>query len=85
MFHGVDSKAAKKVLPMVLGLVGRRKLDMLNAAATVKDLRVPPGNRLEKLKGARAGWWSIRVNDQYRVVFKFDGGNASEVKIEDDH
>lgn len=70
---------------MVLGLVGRRKLGMLNAAATVKDLRVPPGNRLEKLKGARAGWWSIRVNDQYRVVFKFDGGNASEVKIEDDH
>lgn len=85
MFHGVDSKAAKKVLPMVLGVVGRRKLDMLSAAATVKDLRVPPGNRLEKLKGARAGWWSIRVNDQYRVVFKFDGGNASEVEIEDDH
>ena len=85
MFHGADSKAAEKVLPRALWAVGRRKLDMLNAAATAKDLTVPPGNRLEKLKGARAGWWSIRVNDQYRVVFKFDGGNASEVKIEDYH
>jgi proteic killer suppression protein len=85
VFSGVDSKAAGKVLPKALWPVGRRKLDMLNAAAVPADLMVPPGNRFEKLKGSLTGCFSIRVNDQYRVVFKFHGGEASEVRIEDYH
>ncbi len=58
---------------------------MINAAATMRDLRAPPGNRLETLKGERQGSWSIRVNDQYRITFQFKGSNAREVRCEDYH
>ena len=85
VFNGVDSKAAAKSLPRALWPVGRRKLDMVNAAAVAGDLVVPRGNRFEKLKGDRAGTFSIRINEQYRIVFEFDGGNAAAVKIEDYH
>jgi proteic killer suppression protein len=64
--------------------VARRKLDMLDAAARVEDLRVPPGNRLERLKGDRQGFWSIRVNDQWRICFRWEDG-AHEVEIVDYH
>jgi hypothetical protein len=57
--------------------------NMLNAAHDLLDLKVPPGNKLEKLRGALAGFWSIRVNDQFRVIFKFADGNASDVRIAD--
>lgn len=63
----------------------QRKLAMLNAAVTVDTLRVPPGNRLERLKGDRAGQWSIRVNDQWRVCFLWREGNAENVEIVDYH
>ena len=63
----------------------RRKLEYLNAAGTLGDLRVPPGNRLEALKGSRAGQHSIRVNDQFRVCFRWKGGDAYEVEITDYH
>lgn len=62
-----------------------RKLAMLNRAARVEDLRVPPGNRLEALRGDRAGAWSIRVNVQWRICFHFDDGNAYDVEIVDYH
>jgi toxin HigB-1 len=62
-----------------------RKLRMLDAATTPGDLRVPPGNRLEKLKGAREGQWSIRINDQWRICFRFDAGDAIDVEIVDYH
>ena len=62
-----------------------RKLAMLNRAATLDDLRVPPGNRLEKLSGDREGQYSIRINDQWRICFYFDAGNASDVEIVDYH
>ena len=58
---------------------------MIDKAETLDDLKVPPGNRLEALKGDRAGYYSIRINDQWRITFKFKNGNALEVKIEDYH
>lgn len=58
---------------------------MLEAAHEIKDLKSPPGNRLEALKGNMVGKYSIRVNDQYRVIFGFDGGNANEVIVTDYH
>jgi proteic killer suppression protein len=63
----------------------RMRLQRVDAAATVRDLRVPPSHRLEKLTGDRAGQWSIRINDQYRVCFEFRGGDAYEIEITDYH
>lgn len=65
--------------------VALRKLEQLDLAMRIEDLRVPPGNRLEALSGDRAGQWSIRVNEQWRVCFRFDGGNAFDVEIVDYH
>lgn len=62
-----------------------RKLAMLDAALRIEDLRAPPGNRLEALKGDRAGQWSIRVNDQWRICFRWRDGNASDVELTDYH
>lgn len=63
----------------------KRKLEALNAASRLEDLRVPPSNRLESLKGALQGFHSIRVNDQWRVIFKWRAGDAHEVRIVDYH
>ena len=68
-----------------LEAVARRKLEQLNQAGHINDLRVPAGNRLEALKGDRAGQYSIRVNDQYRVCFRWLAGDAYEVEIADYH
>ena len=65
--------------------VALRKLDMIAAATQVETLRVPPGNRLEALAGDRNGQWSIRVNDQWRICFRWNGGNAEDVEIVDYH
>ncbi|MCX7112162.1 MAG: type II toxin-antitoxin system RelE/ParE family toxin [Proteobacteria bacterium] len=65
--------------------VALRKLQQINAAATLDFLRTPPGNRLEPLHGDRDGQWSIRINDQWRVCFRFDNGAAFEVEIVDYH
>lgn len=62
-----------------------RKLLLIDAAEIVEDLRVPPGNRLERLKGDRAGQYSIRINDQWRICFTWSNGNASDVEIVDYH
>lgn len=62
-----------------------RKLAILNIAGRLEDLKVPPGNRLEALRGKRKGQWSIRINDQWRICFNFEGGNALEVEITDYH
>lgn len=61
------------------------KLLTLNAVDDVEELRVPPGNRLEKLRGEREGQWSIRINQQYRICFAFEGGDAYEVEVTDYH
>jgi len=65
--------------------VAMRKLALLNIAGRIEDLRVPPGNRLEALKGKRKGQWSIRINDQWRVCFRFEDGSALNVEIVDYH
>ena len=62
-----------------------RKLQMLDAATDVTDLRSPPGNRLEKLAGDRSGQWSIRINQQWRVCFRFENGDVHDVEIVDYH
>lgn len=64
---------------------GLRKLRILDAATGIDDLRVPPGNRLEKLRGDRAGQWSLRVNDQWRLCFEWRGADAYEVELVDYH
>ena len=62
-----------------------RKLEQLDLAQVIEDMRAPPGNRLEALKGDRAGQWSVRINDQWRVCFCFEDGNALDVEIADYH
>ncbi len=81
---GVDSKAARR-FSVAVRVVARRKLDLIGAAADIRDLAIPPGNRLEKLKGNLAGLYSIRVNEQFRIIFRFGAGNASDVRITDYH
>ncbi len=72
-------------LPVDIQQTALRKLRMLNNAQTLNDLRIPPANRLEKLTGNRAGQWSIRINDQWRVCFDWQDGNAYNVEIVDYH
>lgn len=74
-----------RVAPQDLWRTAQRKLKMLDVAARLDDLRVPPGNRLEPLAGRRAGRHRIRVNDQYRVTFRWEQGHAWEVAVEDHH
>jgi len=81
---GEESKAARG-FPVAVRKVARRKLDLIGAAAEIRDLAVPPGNRLEQLRGDLAGFYSIRVNDQFRIIFKFEAGNASHVQLIDYH
>ena len=77
--------AAVRRLPAGLYSVARRKVLYLHEAEDLHDLRVPPGNRLEALKGDRKGWFSTRVNDQWRVVFRWSEGLALDVSIVDYH
>ena len=73
------------VFPYEIQRVARRKLIYLDEADTLQDLVAPPGNRLERLKGDRAGQYSIRINDQWRICFLWDGNNATVVEITDYH
>jgi proteic killer suppression protein len=84
LFHGIQSREAKKI-PGLIWKVACRKLDMINTVAQLKDLSSPPANRLEALKGEFKGKYSIRINDQYRIIFGFQDGNAYEVEITDYH
>ena len=85
VFDGTRSKAASKVCPPELWSVARRKLDQLNQAEILNDLRSPPGNRLEPLKRDRAGEHSIRINDQYRICFRWADAGPEDVGITDYH
>lgn len=84
LFHGDAGKAARRIPPGIRS-VAVRKLDMINAAHELRDLMVPPGNRLEPLKGDLRGKQSIRINDQWRIVFRWKDGEAHEVEIDDYH
>ena len=93
MIRSFGSKETEKIwngikstkLPGEIQNVARRKLRMLNNSYNINDLRIPPYNRLEKLKGALSGFYSVRINDQWRIVFKFTNGNAFDVEITDYH
>ncbi len=93
MILNFKSKETKKVwegeislrLPRDIQNIARRKLRMLNNARQLNDLRIPPNNRLEALKGDRTGEYSIRINDQWRICFRWTDGNARDVIIEDYH
>lgn len=85
VFDGLSSKESRAVCPVGLWAAARRKLDQLNRVQTLGDLRVPPGNRLERLVGDRTGQYSIRINDQYRVCFRWEAGHAEDVEITDYH
>ena len=74
-----------KRIPLEVQKIGLRKLTMLNKSMSINDLRSPPANRLERLKGNREGQYSIRINDQWRICFEFDSGNAFGVEIVDYH
>jgi proteic killer suppression protein len=81
VFHGVVVRA----LPREIQGIARRKLVQIDQSDSLDELRVPPGNRLEKLSGDRAGQWSIRINDQWRVCFRWEGPDAFDVEIVDYH
>ena len=74
-----------KKLPNEIQEIARRKLRMLNNSQNIADLQIPPSNRLEKLKGSLKDFYSIRVNDQWRIIFRWNNGNASDVEIVDYH
>ena len=81
VWNGIYSKK----LPSEIQPIARRKLRMINNAQDINDLRVPPGNRLEKLKGDLSDFYSIRINNQWRIIFKWVGSDAYEVQIIDYH
>jgi proteic killer suppression protein len=85
VFNGLRSKAATKSCPDRLWNVARRKLDLLDSASTLNELRIPPGNRLEALVGDRKGQHSIRVNDQFRICFLWTDAGPDQVEIVDYH
>jgi toxin HigB-1 len=87
IFNGVSSKKARKRLNPVLWEKAQTKLDMVNRAHRLDDLRIPPNNKLEKLERDLAGMYSIRINDQYRIIFNWDSDRrgALEVEITDCH
>ena len=80
LFHSGHSRKFSSIERIAL-----RKLDMINAAVNVETLKIPPGNRLEALKGNRQGQYSIRINDQWRICFKWEGQDAYDVEIVDYH
>jgi proteic killer suppression protein len=84
IWNGVNTKAARRI-PRDLWPIVRRKLDQIDAVMKLEDLKVPPGNRLHALTGDRRGWHAVRVNDQYRIVFRFDGSDAFDVRCTDYH
>lgn len=85
VFNGKSTKAARKICPKSLWNIAIRKLDLLDSAVTLNELRVPPGNRLEALSGHRKGEHSIRLNDQYRICFIWSENGPIQVEIADYH
>jgi len=85
IYDGKNSKHARKLCPKNLLRIAMRKLEQIDSATTVDDLKVPPGNKLEQLSGNRTGQYSIRINNQYRVCFIWKDGHAKHVEIVDYH
>ncbi len=85
LFNGIDSRRARRACPVTLWAVVARKLTQLNRVRELSELAVPPGNRLEALKGARRGQHSIRINEQFRICFRWEDGYADGVEVTDYH
>ena len=85
VFNNEDTKVARRTCPNTIWSVAQRKLDYLQSASTLTDLKRPPNNKLEQLKDDRAGQHSIRINDQYRVCFVWTDDGAEDVEITDYH
>ncbi len=85
VFNGRSSRAARKVCPQSVWRIAARKLDQLDSVLEIGELKIPPGNRLEALSGNRKGQFSIRINDQYRICFKWAKSGPEEVEITDYH
>ena len=85
VFNGKNTKAARKTCPESLWKVAARKLDQLDSVTALKELRVPPGNRLETLAGSRKGQHSLRINEQYRLCFAWTDSGPDKVEIVDYH
>ena len=85
IFNGRNSRAARRALPQQLVRVALRKLEQLDSVERLEDLRIPPGNRLEALKGDRKGQHSIRINEQYRVCFEWSDSGPEAVEVVDYH
>lgn len=85
IFNGKFSKAARKTCPQPLWAIAVRKLDQLDSVVALDNLRIPPGNQLEVLKGDRQGQYSIRINQQYRICFTWQDNQPNDVEIVDYH
>ncbi len=85
IFNGLSSKIARKICPKNLWKIAARKLDQIDSVLSLDELRIPPGNRLEALTRNRLGQYSVRINDQYRICFKWSEKGPVEVEITDYH
>ena len=85
IFNGKTTKAALRLFPKDIWKIASRKLDRLDSVLSLEELRIPPGNRLESLSGDRKGQYSIRINDQYRICFKWTEYGPFDVEITDYH
>ena len=85
IFDGADTAAARRTCPRDVWPVARRTLDQVNRVRDLLELAIPPGNRLERLRANRSGQHSIRINDQFRLCFRWEAGDAYEVEITDYH
>ena len=85
VFNGIDSRRARQACPSTLWHVVARKLTQLNRVRELRELAIPPGNRLEALRGARKGTHGIRINDQFRICFRWEDGYADNVEVTDYH
>ena len=85
IFNGADTRAARQTCSKSLWPIARRKLDQLNRVRALAELAIPLGNRLERLRRDRLGQQSIRINEQYRVCFRWENGYADQVEITDYH
>lgn len=85
VFNGAVTRRAQRACPLDLWPVARRKLTQLNRVTGLQELGVPPGNRLERLRGDRAGQFSVRINERYRICFRWESGYADDVEITDYH
>lgn len=85
IFHGKNSREARRTCPQSMWRIAARKLDQLDSVVALNELRIPPGNRFETMQGDRAGQYSIRINEQYRICFRWSDAGPEAVEIVDYH